>query len=44
MIYKCDKCNKTFYNMEEYNKETKDVPTGFQWIVEHKDEYCKKVN
>lgn len=24
------------------NKETKDVSNGWQWVVEHKEEYCTK--
>jgi hypothetical protein len=29
--------------MEDYNKETKDVSNGWQWLVEHKEEFCKEV-
>lgn len=42
MIYRCEKCGKALTTMPDYNKETKDVSNGWQWVVEHKEEYCTK--
>ncbi len=39
--FKCELCNKELHSMEEYNNETVDIPYGFEWVVEHKKEYCK---
>lgn len=42
VYFKCEVCGKEILNMEDYNKETKDVSYGFDWSVEHKKEYCNK--
>lgn len=40
MRYKCEICEKTLETNDEYNKETEDVGNGWEWTVEHKEEFC----
>ncbi|WP_181170438.1 hypothetical protein [Priestia megaterium] len=40
MFSKCTICGKGFEAMEEYNRETEDIATGFEWLTIHKKEYC----
>jgi hypothetical protein len=42
--WKCPYCSKGIYTNEQYQEETEDVGNGFEWEVEHKEEYCKKTN
>jgi hypothetical protein len=39
--FKCEICGKEINSSTEYNEETTDISYGFEWVVEHKSDYCK---
>lgn len=43
-LYTCEQCGKELFSMKEYNEETTDVSYGFEWVIEHKKEFCKNTD